>query len=257
MRNTFLILTLVTLLPKSMLIGQIQNDPISIGEKFVIQSGILDQDRDIYIRLPSGYDTSNLDYPVHFILDGEVTFHIYTGLIEILAGDEQIQDAIIIGIPNVDRNFDFNPKENGYKFLEFITGELIPYIDREYRTNGKRLLCGYSMGGTYVIFALLNEAESFSYCISGSPYRLDIFSDEDIDDLSKKIGNTKTLYTSMGDKDLEQELERFTSFCKKLEKATINDLSFKYEVIPGRDHYNSFTINWQDGLNFIFNNPDR
>jgi predicted alpha/beta superfamily hydrolase len=239
-----------------MLFGQIPNDPICIGEKFEMHAEILNQDRVIYIRLPKDYDTSNVDYPVHFILDAEVTFHIYTGLIEILAEDEQIQDAIIIGIPNVDRNFDFDPKANGYKFLEFITEELIPYVDREYRTNGNRLLCGYSMGGTYVIFALMNATDSFNNYLSGSPYRLNIFSDSAIDDLSKKIRKTRTLYTSIGENDLEQELERFTSFCEMLDKATINDLSFKYEVIPDRDHYNSFTINWQDGLNFISNNPE-
>jgi len=253
MRKSIPILIINFLIPNFLLLGQSGNERICIGEKFTIYSEILHQEREIYIKFPKGYDTSDTTYPVHYILDAEVTFHSYTGLVEILNEGEEILNSIIVGIPNVDRNFDFNPKENGYKFLNFITKELVSYIDHKYRSDGKRLLCGYSMGGTYVIFALMNAPDSFSSYLSGSPYRLDIFSDNDINDLSNKVQKTKTLYTSMGEFDREEQMGYFQAFCKKLDTANIDNVRFKYEVIPNRNHDNSFIINWMDGLDYISN----
>ena len=166
-------------------------------------------------------------------------------------------DAIIIGIPNIDRGFDFDPNQNAYKFLDFITKELATYIEIEYRTNGDRLLCGYSLGGTFAIFALLNASESFRSYIAGSPYRLDIFSESEIDNLADRIQDPKNLYTSMGENDRENQMEFFLSFCKKMDMADINNFSFKYEVIPNRNHDNSFMINWVDGLGYIMESYHR
>lgn len=253
MRKSILILIIKFLFPNILLFGQSANEPICIGERFSIHSETLNQERDIYIRLPKGYDTSNTSYPVHFILDAEVTYHSYTGLVEIMYEGEEIPDPIIVGIPNVDRNFDFNPKENGYKFLDFITRELVSYIEDKYRADGDRLLCGYSMGGTYVIFVLMNAPDAFSSYLSGSPYRLDIFSDNDIYDLSSKVQKTKTLYTSMGENDRKEQIQFFLTFCKRLDTANIDNIRFKYVVIPNRNHENGFIINWIDGLAYISN----
>jgi predicted alpha/beta superfamily hydrolase len=209
MRISTIILTCIVLVFTRPLPAQENAEPIFTGEKHVIFSRSLDQDREIFVRVPAGYDTSRIDYPVHVILDGEVTFFCYAGLVEILSGEGRSGAPIVVGIPNVNRGDDLNPKKHGYSFLDFIGKELLPYIDHHYRTSGQRLFCGYSMGGTYVIFALLNAPDYFSSYLAGSPYRMDIFSDVEIGELSEKIRDTTTLYTSMGQNDLAKQMEYY------------------------------------------------
>ena len=197
--------------------GQNADNPICIGEKIVIESEILNQNRDIFIRLPENYDISKEKYTVHYILDGEITFYGYSGIVQIKSIAEQIPNAIVVGIPNVDRNFDMNPKENAGNFLRFITNELIPKIDEKYRTNDSRILTGYSMAGNFVMHALFNGGNHFNMFLSGSPYRLDIFETNQTDPFFEDSKNTQTIYTSMGDKDRKEQLKFYNKFCKYFE----------------------------------------
>lgn len=172
-RTYFLSFALLFVLQGSF--GQNSNKPICFGEKITVKSEVLNQDRDIQIRLPDDYDTSNEEYTVHYVLDGEITFTCYSSIVQLKYFSRKIPKAIVVGIPNVNRSFDMNPKENATNFLKFITHELIPEIDTKYRTNTKRILTGYSMAGNFVINALLHQSNYFDMFLSGSPYRHDIY----------------------------------------------------------------------------------
>ena len=232
--------------------GQYATSAICIGEEIVVKSEILSQDRNILVRLPNNYNTSNENYTVHYVLDGEITFYGYSGLVQIKSIAEQIPNAIVVGIPNIDRNFDMNPKENADNFLKFITQELIPEIDNKYRTNSKRILSGYSMAGNFVIYALINKENHFDMFLSGSPYRLDIFKTDQIDTFFENTRNSKAVFTSMGNKDREDQLKSYIEFCRYFEINKNDFIDFKYDVTPNRDHDNNFLINWQDGLDHFY-----
>src|SRR5438105_7714894 len=62
----------------------------------------------------------------------------------------------------------------GQNFKEYITHQLIPKIDSEYRTQkNKRALLGHSLGGYFVLYALLNQLENktsdFNTFVAASP----------------------------------------------------------------------------------------
>ena len=54
--------------------SQSKSEQIIIGDKIVIHSDILNEDRTILIRLPKDYDNAKMKYPVLYILDGEFFF---------------------------------------------------------------------------------------------------------------------------------------------------------------------------------------
>ena len=54
--------------------SQSKSEQIIIGDKIVIHSDILNEDRTILIRLPKDYDNDKMKYPVLYILDGEFFF---------------------------------------------------------------------------------------------------------------------------------------------------------------------------------------
>lgn len=234
------------------LYGQVESEPICIGEKFIIKSKVLNQEREIFIRLPQNYENTDSIYPIHYVLDGEATFSSYSSIVELKSHNKEIPKAITIGIPNIDRNFDFDPRGNGVNFLEFITKELIPFVDKKYRTNKKRIIIGYSLGGNFVMYAFFNGTEFFNMFLSGSPYRLDLFLNYDMDSFNDNGETKKIVYTSMGNNDQAKQLEFFNVFCDQLEKKNNSSVDFKYEVVANRNHDNNFLINWQDGLDYFY-----
>ena len=144
----------------------------------VINSEILHEERDFIIYLPDDYYTSENEYPVLYILDGRTHFHHATGAVNFLSVYGKIPDMIVVSIINVDRNRDFSPVHvesiptsgGADKFLGFMSGELIPNMDLDYRTSGFNVLMGHSFGGTFAVFSLLTEPEVFDAYIAISPY---------------------------------------------------------------------------------------
>lgn len=246
------LLLIAVFLMNTSIFAQEAIEKICIGEKIKFRSEILNQVREISIKLPENYEDQDLSFPVHYVLDGEIIFNSYSSITELKAQNEEIPAALIIGIANIDRRFDLNPRANGGKFLDFITKELIPYIDKQYRTNNDRVLTGYSMAGNYVIYALLNSQESFNMYLAGSPYRLDMYTNVDIDNLMQNLKSTKTLYTSIGSTDRVKQVQFFNLFCEQFDKKNKALINFKYEVVANRNHDNNFLINWQDGLDYIY-----
>ena len=250
-RLQILILVNVFLMNTS-LFGQVVAEPICIGEKVVFQSKILNQEREILIKLPKNYGDIDLNFPVHYVLDGEIIFNSYSSIVELKSQNDEIPAAIIVGIPNIDRGFDLNPRANGVNFLAFITKELIPHIDDKYRTNENRILTGYSMAGNFVIYTLLNGQESFNMFLSGSPFRLDMYKNNEIDSFMDNLKTRKILYTSIGSKDQAKQLEFFNVFCEQFNEKNNGSVDFKYEIAANRNHDNNFLINWQDGMDYIY-----
>ena len=68
---------------------------ISIGETVSVQSELLGEDRSLMIFLPESYSSSSFSYPVLYLLDGEPEFLHTAGIVEFLAGADQIPELIV------------------------------------------------------------------------------------------------------------------------------------------------------------------
>ena len=161
--------------------AQVEDHYITIGKRYSIESRLLNETRFYNVYLPPSYETSNLiKYPVVYLLDGDYNFHHTTGLIEQLSSiSEKIPEMIVVGISDNGHNnyvknctpFDKknNPGGQSEKFLEFITAELKPQINKNYKSAEYDILIGHSLGGLFTINALLSKPESFNAYISISP----------------------------------------------------------------------------------------
>ncbi|MCP3930546.1 MAG: DUF3471 domain-containing protein [Bacteroidetes bacterium] len=157
-------------------------EPVVIGEKGEIQSKILKESRPLMIYKPDGYDDGQEAYPVIYLLDGGGNFHHTTACVRFLSKNGRIPEMLVIGIPNTsDRTHDLTPKifrdisgnfptaGGADDFLQFISEELIPYVDKNYRTQPYKLLIGHSFGGLFVTHTILNQPQTFDAYISISP----------------------------------------------------------------------------------------
>ena len=133
---------------------------IKVGVKDSIQSMVLDENRQLVVSLPSDYQTGDKTYPVLYVLDGNET-----GLLDAITVTRKLRaEMIIVAIPNTDRDRDMMPlstptyevkKPGAENFLSFLETELIPHIEKKYRSNGQRTIRGRSLSGLFVMYAFL------------------------------------------------------------------------------------------------------
>ena len=80
--------------------GQENRGAINIGERKMIASKVLQEERAFQVYLPASYFYSEKgSFPVIYIMDGDYNFHYETGLIELLSSiSERIPEVIVVGI---------------------------------------------------------------------------------------------------------------------------------------------------------------
>ncbi len=91
---------------------------------------------------------------------------------DLLAGAGLIPAMLVVGIPNTDRNRDlipFTPRSGSENFLKFLTTELIPQLDHDFRTQPYRILVAHSNGGLFGLYSLVKAPEAFKGYILDSP----------------------------------------------------------------------------------------
>jgi predicted alpha/beta superfamily hydrolase len=159
------------------------SEPVVIGEKFQIESKVLAESRTYVVHTPDYYNKKTEAYPVLVLLDAENNFAYTSAAVHLLSANGRIPAMIVVGINNTDRARDMTPKPStGFggppwagsvggadKFLSFIADELLPTIDRTYRTRPYRVLIGHSLGGLFAVYTLLNRPEVFRGYIATSP----------------------------------------------------------------------------------------
>lgn len=137
-------------------------EPIVVGQRFQLRSDSLDELRSYQVHRPSHYDISSARYPLLIVLDGEEQFQPVSATVDLLADAGKIPAMLVVGIPNTDRYRDMDSTVAGSSpFLAFITDELVPAIDRDYRTHPYRLLVGHSSAALFTLYAMMNAPEVF------------------------------------------------------------------------------------------------
>ena len=144
------------------------------------------RDYEIYISLPVDYFQSDTTfYPVLYCTDGNYAFNLVSNIVNILTFPrEEIPRVLVVSIGYkikdlmdfvANRKIDLLPNNDAEvggasKFLSFISDELIPYIESNYRVKqNDRTLMGYSMGGLFSLFAMFSKPEIFQGYYAGSP----------------------------------------------------------------------------------------
>ncbi len=172
--------------------GAKQDNSIVLGKIDSIHSGIIGENRKIWIYLPDGAKEETgrkKRYPVVYLLDGDAHFQSVVGMIQQLSsvnGNTVLPEMIVIGIPNTNRMRDLTPTHvvvdppyidssagkssgGGEKFISFIEKELIPHIDSLYPTLPYRVFVGHSLGGLTVMNTLIHHPSLFNAYLSIDP----------------------------------------------------------------------------------------
>jgi predicted alpha/beta superfamily hydrolase len=141
---------------------------ITIGQRFEIESKVLGETRRYFVHTPYKYRLRSDRYPVLIVLDGNVQFAQASAAVDYLAYSGRIPPMIVVGVTNTQRQRDLLAPGSD-KFLSFLADELLPQIDKTYRTHSYRVLVGHSLGGSFVVHALQKQPQMFQGYIASSP----------------------------------------------------------------------------------------
>jgi predicted alpha/beta superfamily hydrolase len=237
------------------------DNKIVIGEKVKLQSKVLDEERTMFVYLPKGYDLSSSGYPVMYLLDGGYHFHHASGIVQFLSSQGQMPPMIVVAVTNVDRGRDFTPTKiekkantgGADKFMSFLSDELFPYIEKNYRTETYNILTGHSLGGTFATYAFLTKPEMFDAYIAISPYlaydeNLLVTKAEAQINSSYKTGTQ--FYMTLGDEPKYVEsIEKFTQI---VESNSPEGLEFSYIQMKDENHGSIPHLSIYNGLESIY-----
>jgi len=150
-----------------------------VGQSQVIHSNILDENRTYQVYLPESYLWAvDRKYPVLYVLDGESNFLHTVGSSSFLSAEGEIPELLVVAITSTVRIRDFTQTDwsshwiggGGAKnFKDFLLKELIAKIERDYRTNGFRILSGHSAAGQFVLYTLTDQPSLFNAYFAISP----------------------------------------------------------------------------------------
>ncbi len=227
------------------------------------------QPRHVVVWLPPGYaDPVNAArrHPVLYMHDGQNVFDPATAFMgrewhadevaDRLVREGRIPPLIIVGIWNTpDRVADYTPDQdpeeqrgdhkpqgrggNGTAYLRWITEELKPMIDREYRTDparGSTGIMGSSLGGIISLAAAEERPGTFGRVAAVSP-SLWWNSGSVIDRWTTRRPCPQRLWLCMGDRErkgLDAELRRLEAAIRGAQDMTT--LRLHAEIVPGGTH---------------------
>jgi uncharacterized protein len=257
-----------------------QNEEIiSIGKKETIYSKVLNENRKIWIYTPNVTSlnaSSDKRYPVLYLLDGNAHFFSTVGIIQQLSqanGNGALPEIIVVAIENTNRLRDLVPPDDMTKtnpFINFLSSELIPHIDKNYNASPYKLLVGHSLGGLTAIDVLTKFPQLFNAYIAIDPsmwYNNERILNNTIAQLPKQnvnekklfIGTANTLPRGMtmaqlkNDKSSETQHIRSIFRLNDFLKINTNGLSYAQKYYEGERHNTVPLISTFDGLRFIFN----
>lgn len=167
----------------------------------VVKTTASKKEYQVYVSLPSSYTKEDQTrYPVLFVLDAYYAYPLVSSFAKLLEASQEIEDVIIVAIGDRDqtqstwyksRMVDFSPSNdpqvdqeiaNGLgvsisevttgkanEFLQGMREDILPFIDRTYKTTADRGIVGHSVGGLFVVYSLIHGQDLFNKYGVNSP----------------------------------------------------------------------------------------
>lgn len=164
----------------------------TIQESLPIESSALGESVYYSIYLPDGYEESNRNYPVLYLLHGYTDnetgwtqFGEVQKITDKASSGLNVTDMIIV-MPDAGVSWYINNHDGSVSYEDFFTQELIPHIDETYRTRATkefRAVAGLSMGGYGTLIMATKHSELFT---AAAPLSAAVFLDEEISDMPQE-----------------------------------------------------------------------
>ncbi|MFN8349320.1 MAG: alpha/beta hydrolase-fold protein [Spirosomataceae bacterium] len=243
---------------------------LTIGKEDTLYSKVLGENRSFFISVPASYEQDEFylqkRYPVLILLDADTHFQYAAGMIRFLSdgANEKIPEMIVVAVRNTDRTRDMTSdlSEKSNRFLSFLERELLPHMDRNYRTLPYRLLAGHSLAGLFTLNCFL-EQSTFRAYIAMDPTLTwnNNFLSEKANALFEKDTSFHTrLYLTQANNPFEPGQssggrgKAFDAFKTSLSNNRSKRFFYRYAYYGEETHFSVPFRSLHDGLLYVFEN---
>lgn len=201
--------------------------------------------RELKIQLPRDYDENQETYyPLILTLDGDYLFEVVAGNTDYVAYWGDMPEAIVVGVnQNKTRADDlfvsdntFFPINSGAQFFEFISDELIPFLEDNYRVNDFKVAVGHGESANYIQFFAFKNKPVFQAYIALSPS----LSPYMTDNLTAFLSDMKTplfFYMATATEDFRDNRKEILELNTKIEAIESEHLFYAFDNFEGANHY--------------------
>ncbi|WP_245335386.1 alpha/beta hydrolase-fold protein [Shewanella sp. WXL01] len=240
--------------------------PKPIQQVLSVESELFtEKSADFMVSLPHNYQQNSAKSYV-VMLDLHPRSHLlHTGMHDWMShnGGWPWLETIIITAPDGHQGLgklkELAIEEKGnQQLLDFFEQDLLPTIDRSYRTNGFKILNGFTGNAGLGLYTLINRPELFNAYIAASPVLSRDFGYV-LKDASEKLKNLKLkqqrfLFVSTSDSGYEQgQLPSFAELESILKQADNSMLNYKVQRFDGSYYMTQPVLATAMGIEMIFN----
>lgn len=214
-----------------------------IYEEF--KSDKLGETRRLKIQLPRNYDTNTeKKYPIVLVLDADYLFEPVAGNVDYFSYWEDMPESIVVGIMQGNTRYEdcayddqtFMPGQKGANFFEFIGMELIPYIDKEYRTAKFIVGVGHDFTANFLNYYLFKDPPLLNGYINLSPDMAPMM-DERLAARIPQIPGKIFYYLATGSDDIKGLMEAAEDLNMQLKDVNSKSFNYYYDNFEGATHY--------------------
>jgi len=226
-----------------------------------LTSAKIGQRYELLVSLPEGYAKSGQSYPVLYVLDGW-HFPLMAFIQENNVYSKRMRPVIIVNVSHGATDYmalrarDFTPTRTAREansgaaaFLDFLEHELIPFVDRTWRTvPTDRGLLGHSYAGLFAIYALEQRPALFQRIVAASPAlewdgRLLLTAARD---RLRRLSAPVRLDLSVGDEG--DNTDSTTAVAKILDELKPAGVDYRFTVYRGENHNSVRLVSFPAGL---------
>ncbi len=228
----------------------------------------------LHISLPGSYaKETNKRYPVVYVTDAYWDFAKIDAIRGSLFYDKYVPEFIVVGLGYAGENPDYDnlrlwelspapmngdPVNTGHAadFLKTVETQIIPYIDREFRTDpSQRVLAGASLGGLFTLYTMYTKPGLFNGYICASPAV--IVGDNWLLNYEAefvKAGRQAKgrLFVAVGENEWPNFVNAIFRYNQRVQSRKHPDLAYKFHIIDGARHSGMQFESYVRGLSFVF-----
>jgi len=236
MKKNTLLLLLLFALP---LFSQVRTEEV-VSQK-------LNTTRDITIVFPQYYEEDkDKVYPLLLVLDGEYMVEPFKGILQYANYWDDLPEAIIVGINmNEDKQREEDtrvgettglPEGSGNQFYEFISSELLPYLQKKYRISPFKVIAGHDTTAGFLNFFLYKQDPLFNGFICFSP-ELAPDMETQVPTMLEQAKRPVFFYMATSDGDVEKMQKKILEFDKNLKAVKNPNLRYFFDKFGDVSHY--------------------
>ena len=203
--------------------------------------------RELYVSLPASYEKNPTKrYPLLILLDGDYLLNPFLGTLIYGSHWDDLPEVIIVGInqsKNNQRSIDCGldnvtgmPEGKSVDFFDFISLELIPLIQHDYRTTNFKIIAGHDTTAAFLNFFLYKDNPLFNAYICLSP-ELPVNMEDELPEILASAKLPLFYYLSTADGDDKKMQERIKNFDTKIQAVKNPNLNYKFENFNDASHF--------------------